>query len=98
MTKVTPVRCPSDVTIVACPAKLPVNDIGHLEIITADTHIEPKFSMTHLAAETDAMKPVGKYYWPHAFLFCPSIENHISILCSSRRRCSNQCQKQQESN
>lgn len=96
MAQVASIRRPGDVAVVTGPAKTPFDDIRHLEVVAADAHFESEFGVAHLAAEADAMKPVGEYHRSHALLFRPAIENHIGILCGNRRRCSEQGQQQHQ--
>lgn len=41
--------------------------------------------MTHLATESDTVKPVGEYDRSHTVFFSVAIEHHVGILAVGRR-------------
>lgn len=89
---------PGDIAVVASTAKASLDNIGHLEVVAADAHLESEFGMTNLAAEADAVEPMGEYHRPHTLFFGPAIENHVSILGRRRGNFHDQRQREQEQN
>lgn len=96
MTVVALIGRPGDIPVMARSAKPPFNDVGHFEIVAADTHLESKLGVTDFAAETDAVKPVWENDRPHTFFFRPPVENHVAIFGGGRRNDPHQGHDQQE--
>ena len=80
MAKIAVLRRPGNIVVVAGTTELAIDDVGHCDRIPPRLHLESQFSMTDLAAEPDAVKPVGKDYRPHAIFLRLAIDHHISIL------------------
>ncbi len=67
-------------------AEFAFDDACHRDIVTARPHFKPEFVVADLAAKPDAVKPVWKYHWTHAFGLGVFVQDHIAILGVSAER------------
>lgn len=69
----------------ASAAEFTVLDVSHVYIVGAGAHLETNFSVTYIAFETDAMKPVRKDDRTHPGPFSSLVDYHIPVLGIDRR-------------
>jgi hypothetical protein len=71
---------PCSFTVMTHAAEAALDNLVHSNFIGAGTHLESKLEVAHLATEANAMKPVWENHGPHSFLFCETIQHHVTIL------------------
>ena len=90
------IHTPGYFAVVALTAESALNEIRHFDIITPCAHFK-YVRVAYIAGKTQAVKPMGKDYGPHSFLFGAIVNYHISIF-RMRRRNKHCCNKQKNDN
>lgn len=73
-------RPPGVSVVMAGAAEFSILDICHGYIVGTRAHLETDFSVTYIAFEADAMKPVRKDNRAHPGFFCPLVEYYVPVF------------------
>jgi hypothetical protein len=72
---------PSDLSVVAFPAKFSINNFRHRDIVATGTHFE-NFGVAYIASKTETVKPMWKNHWSHSLMFGVPVKHHVRIFTS----------------
>ena len=82
MTQITVLDVPGDLAVMAGTTETPIDDIGHLDLVTACLELEAKVSMANLAGEADTVKPVRENYRSYTGLGGIIIDYDVTVFCT----------------
>jgi len=80
MAKIAVFNGPRDTTIMTRTAVLAIDNLYHVNLIAACFEREAEIAVTHLAAETHAVKPMREYYRAHTGFIRVFVQYDVTIL------------------
>ena len=85
MAQIASIGRPCNITVVTGPTKPPFDNIRHLEVVAAYSHLETELGVANLAPEAYPMEPVRENHRPHSLFFRAPIQHYVCILRHRRR-------------
>lgn len=71
---------PGDITIVASAAKFAIDDLRHVDPVTAGLEHEAQIGVTNLALKANTVKPMGKDRRPHAGGIGKIVDDDVAVF------------------
>lgn len=63
-----------------CTTILTIYDFDHIDCVTASLELEAEIGVAYLARETDAVKPMRKYYRTYVLSIRIIIDDNVTVL------------------
>jgi hypothetical protein len=71
---------PGQFAVVARTTKLAIDNLKHIDLVTASLELKTQVSVADLATEPHAVEPVWKHYWTHPGGIGVIVNDNITVF------------------